>query len=230
MTARTKSETNPLDCYFELQSLLCAAYEGSDYRFGVLHFAEPMEDGEYPEHLVDPPDFLRSGWTWFHEIPMVLHPARGALLLRRAEPMEDEPAKALTARIENCHSELTNLEWKIRHRLEKLGYWKNRSIVLGVAVVTSERCPRRLRPVSVDETVLIDRDDLPKFAARIDEVFDYYTTDEARPVDEWGPRLVEDLTGSEDYLGGFYDEQSCLKMYDDFDRPLDGAVEPAVWS
>lgn len=228
MAQTDTTSTNPFDNYFQLSSLLCATFRDSDYRFGELHFAEPMDDGEYPEHLVDPPEFMRSGWTRFHEIPMVLHPEKGALLLRMTTTMRDEPREVLTARIEETHSELTNLEWKIRDRLEKLGYWGGRPIVMGVGVVTPETCPERLRPMSVDEEVIVDRRDLPRFAERIDEMFDYYTIDAARPVAEWGDRLIADITGSRKYLGGFLDEEHFLERYDDFGRPLDGAIKRAA--
>ncbi len=225
MKTKRKRKQNELDRFHDLGDLFTAVYQGSDYRFGELHFAEPMGPDECPDHLIDPPDFMKGGWTWHHEIPTILHPEKGVLFFRMAYLRDDDHPRALTRRLEEKHKELTRLEWKIRHRLEGLDFWKDRPIVMGVGVVTQYRCHRRLRPKSVDAPVIIDRDALPRFASRVDDLFDYYTTPEAQPIDEWSQRLIRTITADQGHLGSFVDEESLISTYDEWDRPLDGLVE-----
>jgi hypothetical protein len=225
------TDENNLDCIgdiYDLGDLFTAVYRGSDYRFGCLHFAEPMGDGNYPDYIAEPPDFMKSGWTLHHEIPMVLHPDKGALLLSVAGLMHDEPPELLTAHIEEEHSRLVSQEWKIRNRLESIGYWKNRAIVIGVGVVTRHRVADELRPENVAQAALIDRDALPHFATHVDALFNHYTTPAAQPVEEWGQRLVADITDSQSILGGFLAEDSHIERYEDYGWDLDGLVEPAA--
>lgn len=231
MTRVREDEKNDLDRIgdiYGLGDLLTAVYRDSNYRFGCLHFAEPMGDGNYPDYIAEPPDFMKSGWTYHHEIPMVLHPEKGALLLSPAGLWHDDPPEMLTTRIEEEHNRLVSQEWKIRHRLESIGYWKNRAIVLGVGVVTRHHVPDELRPDNMDEVALIDRNALPQFATHIDNLFAHYTTPAAQPVDAWGQRLVDDITDSESLLGGFVAEDSHIERYDDYGWDLDGLVEPAT--
>ncbi len=99
-----KNDLDRIDSIYDLGGLFTAVYRDSDYRFGCLHFAEPMGDGNYPDYIAEPPDFMKSGWTYFHEIPMVLHPDKGALLLSTAGLFPDDPPEMLTACIEEEHS------------------------------------------------------------------------------------------------------------------------------
>jgi hypothetical protein len=224
-------EKNALDCIddiYQLGCLFAAVFRDSDYRFGDLHYAEPMGEGCFPDYIAEPPESMKSGWTYFHEIPMVLHPEKGALLLRTVWAGDDEPPETLTERIESDHSELTALEWKIRDRLESVGYWKNRPIVLGVGVVTSSLVPDDLRPANVPAVAVIDRSALPCFASHIDALFEHYKTPAAEPIDEWGARLVTDITDSPELLGGFVGEDNLIDGYEDWGCELDGLVEPAA--
>ena len=223
-----KRNKNELDHFHDLGDLLAAVYQGSDYRFGELHFAEPMGPDECPEHLIDPPDFMKGGWTKYHEIPTVLHPEKGVLFFRKAYLRDDDHPRALGLSIQEVHKDLIQLEWKLRHRLEELDFWKNRPIIMGVGVVTQYRCHRRLRPKSVDPAAIIDRDALPQFASHVDALFDHYTTPQAEPVSDWGQRLVRTVTTSQGHLGSFVGEESLIGTYDEWDRPLDGLVETAV--
>ena len=225
MSTAKNGVSEEFDAIYDVADLLCAAYRGSDYRFGELHFAEPMGDGDYPDCLEDPPEFLRSGWTHYHEISMVLHPAKGALLLRMADPFDESDPESLTWAIAETHKELTTLQWKLERRLEQIGFWKDRPIVLGIAVVTTYPCPDEVRPAHISETMLIDRPKLPQFATHIDALFAHYTRDEAKPVTAWGQRLIDDITNSPDFLGGFVDEQQLLEFYDEFGSGLDNIVE-----
>lgn len=228
MTQARKEEKNDLDRIWDiyrLDDLLAAVYRGSEYRFGDLHFAEPLGEGKYPEYMAEPPECMKGGWTRHHEIPMVLHPEKGALLLRTAWSGEEEPPELLTERIEEVHSELTNLEWKICKRLEADPYWQNRPIVLGVGVVTSRRVPERLRPANVPEVAILDRDALPRFGAHIDALFEHYTTPSAETIEKWGSRLVDEITGEETRLGGFVGEESLIEAYEDWGHDFEGLVE-----
>lgn len=226
MTPAPKQIVDPLDQFYQLPDLLCAAFYGSSYRFGELHFSEKMAEGEYPSYLVDPPDFMRGGWTRYHEISMVLHPEKGGLLLRMTEVPDDAPDEALTREIAEDHCALVGLMWKLHRRLEQVGFWKDRPIVLGVGLVTPHHCPDELRPANICETVLIDRKKLPRLPTHIDELFDYYTRPEALPVADWGERLITDLTTSPDLIGGFVDEDSLIEFYDEFAGGLDEVIEP----
>ncbi len=221
-------QQNELDRFHDLNDLFCAVYEDSDYRFGELHLAEHMGPDEYPDHLIDPPEHMKGEWTYHHQIPMVLHPEKGALLLRTASLCDDDHPLSLRRHIHETHKELTNLEWKLRHRLEGLQFWSDRPIVMGVGVITRETCNDRLRPKSVDPPVVIDRNALPNFASHIDALFDYYTSPEVEPIHEWGERLIHVITTSQERLGSFIDETSLLRSYNEWDRPLDGLVKPAI--
>ncbi len=226
-----QADKNDLDRVYDnyqLGDLLTAVYRGSDYRFGCLHFAEPMGEGNYPDHLVNPPEFMQSGWTEFHEIPMVLHPQKGALLLTSVWYTDEYPQASLGELIEEEHSQLTALEWKIRDQLECVGYWANRAIVLGVGLVAGQRVPEDERPANVPDVAIIDRDKLPQLATHIDALFEHYTTPAARPVDEWGDRLVADLTADNSFLGCFVDEEQHINTYESCGLELDGLVEPAA--
>jgi hypothetical protein len=225
-----EATTTKLDEIYDiycLGDLFTAVFQDSDYRFGCLHFAEPMGDGEYPDYIAEPPDFMKRGWTRYHEVPMVLHPNKGALLMYPAGLSHDDQPEKLTENIEEEHSALVRLEWKIRNRLETVGYWKDRPIVMGAGVVTSHHVPDALRPDHLPEVAIIDRDKLPTFVTHVDALFEHYTTDAARPVAEWGERLVADITGS-DFLGGFVGEQNHIESYDRWGRELDGLVEKAA--
>lgn len=230
MTHADQSERNNLDNIYDiygLGDLLTAVYRDSDYRFGCLHFAEPMGDGNYPEHLVDPPEFMRGGWTMNYEIPMVLHPRKGALLLTTPWLPDEAPAEFHTVSLEDEHTKLVALEWKIRERLESLGYWKDRPIVMGVGLVTCKRVADEIRPECIPEVALIDREKLPTFATHVDALFEHYTRGAAKPIDEWGARLVADITDS-DLLGSFVDEESHIESYEGWGCELDGLVETAA--
>ncbi|MFW5967517.1 MAG: hypothetical protein ACOCV2_08375, partial [Persicimonas sp.] len=55
-----------------------------------------------------------------------------------------------------------------------------------------------------------------------------YATPAAEPVEEWGDRLVEDITAKATQLGGFVDEESLIESYEDGGEEFEGLVEPAV--
>ena len=228
MTQSQDNRTASICDFHDLSDILCAVYRDSSYHFGISFLSEAMADGEYPDHLVDPPEHMKSGWTRTHEIPMVMHPEKGALILRRAELLDGEPPSAIAARIEEVHSEATSLEWKMRHELEQLEFWKDRPIVMGVAVVTRHECPRKLRPLSVDAELIIDRDKLPAFPTHIDAIFDHYTTDAALPVDKWGQELIDHITAPPEPLAmQFTKRQDLIRTYEEWDCELDGLVETA---
>lgn len=226
MTQTIDEQIDELANLYNLSMFLYVVYRETDYTIGVLHFGEPMGDDECPDALVDPPEWLKGGWTWFHEIPMVLHPNKGALLLRKISDSASPDEMATT--IEETYSKLTNLEWKIRRRLERLGYWNNRPFTMGAGVVTTTVCPPEARPVSVPEAAIIDRDGITEFPDRIDRLFDHYTTESARPTETWGDRLVEDLTGSSGLLGNFIDRESIAESYHDWGPDLEQIVDSAA--
>ncbi len=226
MSQTTDEEIKKIARLHDLGMLLYVVYRQTDYISGVLHFAEPMGDDECPDHLIDPPDFMKGGWTWYHELSVVLHPEKGALLLRKTGT--SGPSEVLSARIEETYSTLTNLEWKIRRRLEQLGYWKNRPFTMGPGVVTTSACPPEARPASVPDAAIIDRDDIARLPEHIDRLFDHYATESAKPVSEWGHRLIEDLTDSPGFVGGFIDEESIAENYHDWGPDLEGIVEPVA--
>jgi len=224
---RTKDEQiDAIAALYDLGMLLHVVYRQTDYTIGVLHFGEPMGDDKCPDHLIDPPDFMKGGWTRYYEVPMVLHPQKGALLLRKVS--HDGPAESRGAIIEDTYSSLTNLEWKIRCRLERLGYWNNRPFTMGAGVITTASCPPDTSPVSVPDEAIIDRDDITRLPARIDQLFDHYATDSARPISDWGQRLIDDLTDSPGFVGDFVGEDSIAESYRECGPDLEGIVDPAA--
>ncbi len=230
MSEIRQTDKNDLDRIYDiykLGDLFAAVYRDSDYRFGELHFREAMDDGDFPDHLVDPPESMQSGWTRVHEIPMVLHPDKGALLLRPAWVNDEEPEATLHQRIEETHNELTALEWRIRSRLESDRFWQNRPIVMGVGVVVSQPTAAGSRPDHIPEPAIIDREALPRFATHIDALFEHYTMPAAQPVADWGQRLVAELTAPNGPIGGFVGEQNLIEAYDGWGCELDGLVVPA---
>jgi hypothetical protein len=52
----------------------------SSIEFATVTITEHLPDGEYPEFLVDPPEFMQSGWRWNEEIDVAMHPHYGALV------------------------------------------------------------------------------------------------------------------------------------------------------
>lgn len=225
-----KAQKNNLDrlCdIYDLGDLSSAVYRDTDYRFGCLHLAEAMDDGNYPDVFDAPPAFMQSGWTQYYEIPMLLHPNKGALLIGIVSEPANTPAKLLNAAIEEEHTHLVFMEWKIRKRLETIGYWKNRPIVMGVGIVTPHHLSAQSRPANLAEALLIDRPALPHFARHVDALFAHYTTPAAQLVAEWGERLVTDITDSDEILGRFVGEDSYFERCDDYGLNLDGLVERA---
>ncbi|MGM0559384.1 MAG: hypothetical protein ACQEVA_23575, partial [Myxococcota bacterium] len=83
-------------------------------------------------------------------------------------------------------------------------------------------------PESVPRDIVIDRARLPEFAACADRIFDYYTTRNAKPVSEWGPRLIEDLTDSPNFMGSFLDEDHLIEGHERSGREFDGLVRRAA--
>ena len=226
MTETKADRIDEIDTLYDLGEFLYAVYRETDYTIGVLSFGEPMADGEYPDHLGDPPEFMKSGWTMYHEIPMVLHPEKGALLVRRVAPWLAK--QGLAAAIEETYSELKNLTYKIRRRLDEVGGWQDQPFVMGAGVVTTRMCPGDRRPLSVPDVALIDRDGIRAFPQRIDGLFEHWGTECASPVESWGEALVEAVTESPGVLGDFYDEASLGEHYREFERNLEGVVEARV--
>jgi hypothetical protein len=67
--------------WVNLSELLARQLQGTSYRFGTVDLSEPMPPGWYPEHLQEPPDFMREGWVTHHEIDVVADGQRGVLIL-----------------------------------------------------------------------------------------------------------------------------------------------------
>lgn len=70
----------PDERYWTAREVYVTELVNSPLEFGTTTIPEPMPDGEYPEELSDPPDFMKSGWTWFHEVDIAMHPYYGALV------------------------------------------------------------------------------------------------------------------------------------------------------
>ncbi|MGM0557276.1 MAG: hypothetical protein ACQEVA_12910, partial [Myxococcota bacterium] len=171
---RTK-DTNALDSvydHFRLGEFLAAVYEGSDYRFGDLCFRELTDEAhQYRDKFIA---MGRGLPMWVYNIPIVLHPEKGALIFGVPHLGSDTAPEDAPEFIEEKHSEMVQLEHKIRQRLEELGYWHTREIVFGVGLVTYWHLEEDDIPESVPRDIVIDRARLPEFAACADRIFDYY--------------------------------------------------------
>ncbi len=229
MMQKTARDTNALDTvydHYRLGELLAAVYEGSEYRFGDLGFRELTDEARrHRDQLIAAGRGLPM---WVYNIPTVLHPDKGALIFGVPALGSDTAPEDAPGLIEEKHSETVQLEYKIRERLEEIGYWHAREIVFGVGLVTYWHLDEDDIPESVPRDIVIDRAGLPDFAAATDRIFDYYTTKNAQPVSEWGPRLIEDLTDSPNFLGKFLDEQHLIEGHECSGREFDGLVRRAA--
>ena len=201
----------PRRCELLDEALMQALLE-TEYRFGTLHFSEPRIDDDCrgaPNQIA----------TWVHEIDMVLHPDRGALLLRSCSLESGETRQKLFERIRKTHSQLADLQRKIRSRLDADPFWRGRPVVLGIGVVIRRQSKRCQLPFGVPPELVIHESDLDDLPARLQRLFDYYATPETVPVEDYGPQLISALTESAE-MGRFFDEAAVIelynRLYDDF--------------
>jgi hypothetical protein len=68
------------DRYIQPSDVYARELVNSSIEFATVTITEHLPDGEYPEYLVDPPEFMRSGWRWNEEIDVAMHPHYGALI------------------------------------------------------------------------------------------------------------------------------------------------------
>ena len=227
--------TNPTDLLdhiydgYQLESVLTAAFEGSDYRFGTLdvHVRQPNVPKKYRIFPNKPERPGRTSYTVFG-LQAVMHPQRGALLLGAAHVSADDRPGAVPRRIQERFDELIWLESIIRERFEEVEFWVDRPIVMGVGVVTGRRVAPGRYPSDVPGPAIIDREKLPNIAAHLDTLFDYYTTERAHPVDAWGPKLIEELTDHTAGVCTFIGEESLIDTYEEWGREFDGLVDSAA--
>lgn len=191
-----------------LDVLLVRRLADTDYRTGRLHVPEPVPEA----HLSKPADATPAGWVTRDRVETVLHPARGALLLRDVTARPDEPTVLVRDRIERIHEQLAELQRKLRRRLDESAFWRSRPIALGVGIVVRGSVSSTAIPRRVPDELIVDDTDPDNFEARLEEVFDYYGTPATTPVDEYGPRLVEDLTDSPEWIGNFIGEEAISAM------------------
>lgn len=190
------------DCH-RLDEMLMQALWGSELRFGTLQVTE----------VVDDETELNVIARQVHEIEVVFHRDRGALMLQ-ASP---------GGRIARTHAQLTDLQRMVRARLDEIDdFWRERPILLGVGIFVPRPCADRNVPRGVPPELVIDHADLDGLEHRLEELFTFYTTPVIEPVEDYGPRLVEALTESED-MGRFYDESAVIerynRLYADFGPP-----------
>lgn len=233
---RTREErTVQLAKYNDLCELLAATYRDTDYHFGELHFPIPMS----PEEARDVyGDVYRGGYgdgldhrgaMTVHQIPMLMHPEKGALMLRDVYCHPSDAPEALAECIEVEHSEVIALEWKVRDQLEMLGSWRAQPVVLGVALVSRLDCPAHQRPRGVAPEIIIGREDLADFAERIDSIFEYYSTPARSAVSDYGARLICDIEGSPEICGSFVDRDLLIQSYIEHGCVLDEDYEDMEW-
>jgi hypothetical protein len=213
---------------YQLESLITAVYEDSPYRFGTLYVRIPLEQLPRKYRRREKPSLPGLKSYMNYGIQTVMHPEKGALLLGAVPLGSHVTPKVLARSIGARFDELTWLESVIRERLECEDYWVDRPIVMGVGVVTGRRLEPHWRPDRVPAAAMLDRGALPDFARHVDALFDFYTTERARPVDAWAPRLIEELTDPAAGICSFLDEEYLIDGYIRCDRELDGLVRPAA--
>ena len=206
---------SPKDCQ-SVDEVLMQALIDTDYRFGTLHFSEPRTEdsgGSSSAAMIA---------TWVHEIEMVLHPRRGALLLRGVYRNPMEPRDLLRARIGEAHAQLADLQRKIRSRLDADPRWRGRPVVLGIGVIVMGDFRRDDLPFGVPRQLIVETPQLESLEDRLEELFEYYTTPAVEPVEVYGEDLIDVLTNCPD-MGRFFDEASTVELYnriyEDFGHP-----------
>ena len=194
-----------------LDVLLVDALSDTDYRFGQLNFPQPTSPTDLDD-LVELPESTTDGWMTHRRIDMVLHPARGALLLDdcRLRPRESPAVKR--DRMRRIHGELVDTQRQLRRRLDEDDYWHGRPIVLGIGLVVRNQSPDGLLGPNIPRPIVIDTSTGVSLRERLDEVFDFYATPATTPISDYGPRLVSDLIASPTWIGNFIDELSLCEM------------------
>lgn len=81
------------DTYYLPQEFYVKALINSPLEFGTVELSRPMADGEYPEHLIDPPKEMRSGWTERRQIDVAMHAQLGVLLCGYVEAEQGDELK-----------------------------------------------------------------------------------------------------------------------------------------
>ncbi len=194
-----------------LEELLVAELSESNLRFGRLHFWEPV-DAHDPDELFETIDGSITDWVTYHQVQLVFHRTRGALLLRDCD-LTDAPPIAIRDRLQRTHHHLVSLQRKLRRRLDERPYWRGRPIVLGVGIAVHGPFSEGLLPRGVPADLLIETSPRPKLEARLEALFDFYSTPATRPISDYGPRLVSALTESPTWIGNVIDELSLRAMY-----------------
>lgn len=209
----------------DLSAILAKLLDDPRLRVGTLNFVEPIEGDELHE-LVELPGATDIEWATHHRAQMLLHPSRGALLLRDCAFREREPAMLLRDRITRTHEELVQLQEKLRRRLDDDLYWRGRPIVFGLGVVVRAVCPDSAIPRSVPEELIIDATDVATLARRIERLFEFFRTPATTPVAAYGAKLVADLTDSPEWIGNFIDESTLRAIHgrEDHDAPAPRAA------
>lgn len=91
---KPRIEFDDPETYYMPQEFFTKALINSPVEFGTLELSRPMGEGEYPEHLVDAPPELRTGWVERRQIDLAMHPQLGALVCGYVEGEESAEIKS----------------------------------------------------------------------------------------------------------------------------------------
>lgn len=225
---RTREErTDQLAKFNDICDLLAATYRDTDYHFGELHFPVPMTPEE--ARMIYGGALNHQCARTVHQIPMLMHPDKGVLMLRDVYCRPEESSEVVSERIEVEHSELVTLQWKVLDQLEMLASWRAQPVVMGAVLVCRRDCPAQCQSGGVAPEIIIGREQLVDFSERIDSIFDYYTRPTSPPVSDYGERLIRDLTGSPEICGSFVDRDVLIRSYVEHGCELDEDYEDFQW-
>lgn len=210
-------KSRPYEQCYALKEFVARALQGTDYRFGEIHFAEPMGGESTWGYRVVALGAPRGAVTVFHEIAVVIDPRRGMLLMRDTGRCWGESQRQLSRRTAQEYRELRRLEAKIRERLALESFWQDKVAPIASAIVVGRERPRAIRvPAGVAADAVLNRDVLADFKGQLDRLFEALLPAGACRAPETLERLVYEVAES-GQLGAFFDEEYLLDFYREWD-------------
>ena len=158
-----------MDNYYIPTELFCKSLINSPVEFGTATIAVAMEDGEYPDHLNDPPEDMRQGWTQYYELELAQHPHRGLMIcgyMGRDEQTKDrmkatlEPLKKVRELLVERLQERWNVD---EEQLEKIG------IFVAAPGIDGKKIPAQWKAQGI---YVCETDDMEVLPGRIMEAMD----------------------------------------------------------